>query len=427
MAGIRETATDTLATAEKKRAGSFKRTLSYILSGHTWSDTTGFSFTSGGLIDLNNLSFNTVDGFVYGVDFRINNRFKNRGALAIYPVIRYAFSREKLMWKVNANYSVGGIKPSQVFIRTGMTSKDIGTGGSINPLINSLSSLLLRKNYLKLYESRYLTFGYSTEIKNGLKLEFSAGFDDRKILGNNTSFSIFKPAREYTENIPVNEYLMSGTNFENFPDNQKHFEFVTDVTFTPYQKYSLHNGTRVPQGSDWPVFRLTWKHGMNKTTLSEAYMHFDMFRLEVSQKRETGAFSELNWRVRTGGFADNRNLSYFDFFHFNSQPLILLIDDYEDAFMLPAFYSQSTPEFFGEVHLKYTTPYLLLKLLPGLSNTLIRENLTVSYLGSRFHSNYTEIGYSLSEIFLLGEAGIFVGFDDLKYKSFGLRFTLRLN
>jgi hypothetical protein len=87
----------------------------------------------------------------------------------------------------------------------------------------------------------------------------------------------------------------------------------------------------------------------------------------------------------------------------------------------------STPEVFGEAHFKYTTPYLLLKLLPGLSNTLIRENLSFSYFGSRFHRNYTEFGYSLSEIFLIGEAGIYVGFDDLKYRTFGLRFTLRLN
>ncbi len=152
------------------------------------------------------------------------------------------------MWKVNTTYSVGGMKPKQVFVRTGMTSKDIETGGGINPLINSISSLLLRKNYLKLYESRYFTFGYSTEIKNGLKLEFSAGFDDRKILENNTSFSIFKPKREYTENTPVNEYLMPGSNVINLLDNQKHFEFVTDVTFTPFQKYRINGKTRVPHG-----------------------------------------------------------------------------------------------------------------------------------------------------------------------------------
>ena len=68
--------------------------------GHTWSDTTGFSFTNGGLIDLKNLSFNTVDGFVYGIDFRINKRFKDKRSLAFYPDIRYAFSRERIMWRV---------------------------------------------------------------------------------------------------------------------------------------------------------------------------------------------------------------------------------------------------------------------------------------------------------------------------------------
>jgi len=88
---------------------------------------------------------------------------------------------------------------------------------------------------------------------------------------------------------------------------------------------------------------------------------------------------------------------------------------------------RSTPEAFGEIHLKYTTPYLLLKLLPVLSNTLMRENLSFSYLGSRFHTNYTEIGYSISEFLLLGEVGVYAGFDDLKYKSIGAKIILRFN
>ena len=48
-----------------------------------------------------------------------------------------------------------------------------------------------------------------------------------------------------------------------------------------------------------------------------------------------GAFSEFRWRVRAGGFLDNRNLTFYDFFHFNPQPIPVLINDYEDAFMLP--------------------------------------------------------------------------------------------
>ena len=428
ISGIQESAADTVSKDKVKKSSRLGRALNHLMMGHTWSDTTGFSFTNGGVIDLNNLSFNTVDGFVYGIDFRINKRLKDQKSLAFYPDFRYAFSREKIMWRLNANYSIGGMKPKQLFIRSGMTSKDINTGGGINPLINSLASLLMEKNYMKLYESRYLTLGYETEIINGLKLKVEGGFENRKVLENNTSFSLIKTKREYTDNMPVNEYLGPGVNIINFLTDQKHIEFVTNVTFTPYQKYRVYGGNKVPQGSDWPTFVFTWKHGANRIpSLSDKYRHFDMFRLEISQKRETGAFSEFKWRVGTGGFADNRNLSYFDFFHFNSQPIRLLIDDYDDAFMLPAFYSLSTPEFYGEAHVKYTTPYLLLKLLPGLSNTLIRENLSFSYLGSRFHKNYSEIGYSLSEIFFLGEVGVFVGFDDLKYKSFSVKITLRIN
>jgi len=419
---------DSLPEKGGGKPNTSRRSLHDLFSGRTWSDTTGFSFTFGGLADLNNLSFNTVDGFVYGIDFRINKRIDKRKSLAFYPDIRYAFSRGSLLWRMNANYRVNSGNRQQYYFRSGMASRDIGTGGGINPFINSLSSLLLKKNYLKLYESRYLTLGYETDLKSGIRFEFSAGFENRKVLENNTSFSVFSNGREYMDNKPQNEYLNAGGNEANYLRDMKHFEIVTNVTFTPWQQYRMVNGTRIPQGSDRPVFKLTWKHGLNQDLQApDSYSHFDMFRFEVSQNRGTGAFSEIRWNVRAGGFADNRKLSYYDFFHFNAQPFPIALNDYDDAFMIPSFYTLSTPEFFGEAHLKYTAPYLLLKLLPGLSNTLIRENISIGYLGSRFHTNYFEAGYSLSEIFLLGEAGIFAGFDDFRFRAAGLRFKLRFN
>jgi hypothetical protein len=160
--------------------------------------------------------------------------------------------------------------------------------------------------------------------------------------------------------------------------------------------------------------------------MSTKYRHFDMIRFEVYKNHEIGGFSEFRWRVRAGGFFDNRSLTYYDFFHFNTQPLLVLLDDYQDAFRLPAYYSLSTPELFGEAHIKYTTPYLILKYIPGFSKTLMRENLSLSYLGSRFHPNYTEIGYSISEISFFGELGVWLGFENLRYKSIGVRLVLKL-
>lgn len=419
---------DTIPLAPQKKKSSFVRNIKYLATGHTWSDTTGLRFTFGGLVNPKSLRFNTVDGFVYGTDLRVSARFSNHRSLGFYPDFRYAFSREKLMWRANLNYSAGGMNPSQIFLRGGMMSRDLNSSGGVNPLINSFSSLFFRRNYLKLFDSRYITLGFRSEPVNGLKAEVSAGFEDRRILENTTGFSILKPARDYTVNVPVNEYLEPGSDPLNFLNNQKHYEIVTNVTITPYQRFRIENGRRISEGSDWPDFQLTWKHGINMISSSVGeYRHYDMLMLSISQAKETGAFSKIRWMVRTGGFADNRSLSYFDFFHFNSQPVPVLLDDYNDAFMLKEVYSLSTPELFAEAHLKYTTPYFLLKLLPGLSNTLIRENLSASYLVSRFHSNYTEIGYSLSEIFFFAEAGVYAGFEDLKFRSIGAKIIFRFN
>jgi hypothetical protein len=54
----------------------------------------------------------------------------------------------------------------------------------------------------------------------------------------------------------------------------------------------------------------------------------------------------------------------------------------------------------------------------------MRENLSLSYLGSKYHKNYTEIGYSISEILFIGELGVYAGFDDIRYRSVGLRAIL---
>ncbi len=423
---LRDAKSDTAASASKKQKNKFINIVKNIGQGHTWADTSGFRFTFGGLADLKNLSFNTVDGFIYGFDFRFSKSWKQNRSLNIYPDVRYAFSRQQLMWSFNSDFSFNGMKQMEVFLRSGMTSKDIGNGGGINPFLNTFTTLMLEQNYLKLYKADYLTLGYRSEIINGLNIELSASYEMRKVLENTTSFSIINTSREYSDNIPDNSYLGRESDPVHAMRDQVQASIAAKITIIPYQKYRINKGRKIPAGSDWPEFSLTWKHGINDFhETGEHINHFDMFRAEIFKSHDFGAFSEFRWRIRAGGFLDNRQLTYYDFFHFNPQPIPVLINDYEDAFMIPSYYSLSTPEAFGEVHLKYTTPYLLLKFLPGLSNTLIRENITISSLGSRYHRNYTEIGYSLSEIFFLAELGVYVGLEDLDYKSTGVKLILK--
>lgn len=415
-------------TVQKKQKSKFGKAINNIATGHTWSDTTGLRFYFNGLVNMQSLSFNTVDGFRYGTDFRITKSWKNITSLTIAPDLKWAFSRQTLLWRVNGNFSFDRMKQRSVFFNTGMLSRDISNSGGINPFLNSVSSLFMERNYLKVYDSRYLFIGYRSEITNGLSLSLIGGYEDRRMLENTTGYKFVDTKRDYTINVPVNSYLDSTANPVYGLRDQRHLEFAVTVTYTPMQKYSLWNGAKVNRGSDWPTFGLTWKHGINEfPEFAEPYRHFDMIKLDISRNHSIGAFTEFNWRIRTGGFLNNSYVTYYDFFHFNAQPIYVLIDNYSDAFRLPAYYSLSTPEFFGELHMKYTTPYLVLKYLPGLSKTLMRENLSISYLGSRYHKNYTELGYSITELFFLGEVGVYVGFDDLKFRSVGARLVLKLN
>jgi hypothetical protein len=416
-------------TGKKEEKSKFFRTLKEIASGHTYSDTLGFRFTNEGLLKLKKLNFNPVDGFVYGADFRFTKTWRKSGnSFSFNPSFNWAFSRNQPMWSINVQYRFDRRVQRQIYLVTGATSKDFNFNGGITPFLNTATSLLMKKNWLKLYESRYITIGYKTEISNGFNLNIFSTLEDRSLLSNTTDFSLIRSSRQYTENVPENPFLKNPVIGSNPLTSHRHGDITASVSYTPRQKYRLFGERKIPMGSDWPTFSLAWKHGMNEIPgTGPTWKHNDMLRFEATKSSETGAFGEYYWTIRAGGFLNNKDIPFYDFFHFNSQPLFLSLKSHTNAFMLPGFYSLSTPEYFFEAHGKYTTPYLLLKLLPVLSNTLMRENVSLSVLYTHYQKCYTEIGYSVSEVLLLGEVGVYAGFDNLRYKSFGAKVVLKFN
>ena len=427
MLQVKKPIADTLKTSAKQ-TNKFSRTIREINFGHTWSDTTGTSFTFGGLIKLSSLSFNPVDGFLYGTDFRFSKRISKSGSIMISPWLRYAFSSQQLNWKINSQYRFDPMSQSYVYLKTGVSSREMTSSSGADPLLNSIYSLFLKENYMKLYRSSYLNPGIRTEISNGLYAEFGVTIEDRKLLSNTTDFSFISTSKNYKVNVPENEILKKSGNDLNLLQSQRHGDFYSTVTFTPYQKYRIRRDRKIPMGSEWPTFSFTWKHGVNEFPQDfSGWRQNDMIKFEASKSKDLGAMSEYFWIFRTGGFINNKYVPFYDFFHFSSQQIPVLLNNYRDAFMLPGYYSQSTPELFVEAHAKYTTPYLVLKLLPGLSKTLIRENVSGSFLWSHYQKCYTEIGYSLSEILLMGEVGVYAGFDNLNFRSVGLKIVLKIN
>ena len=43
---------------------------------------------------------------------------------------------------------------------------------------------------------------------------------------------------------------------------------------------------KIPTGSDWPTFSLTWQHGINEfSEMAEKFKHYDMIRVEAGKSK----------------------------------------------------------------------------------------------------------------------------------------------
>jgi len=187
----------------------------------------------------------------------------------------------------------------------------------------------------------------------------------------------------------------------------------------------MSDKVKINLDSDFPTFHLLWKHGYNYNDTLKG--NYDLIRGDISMHRNLGAMRQLRWSIGGGAFFEKQNLQLQDMYIFNTQTSAVLLNNYEDAFYLKPNYSVSSVSQFAEAHIRYTTPCLLLKRLPLLSRTLIRENLSGSWLWTPEYGHYYEAGYSLSEIYLFAEAGIYAGFRNLSFDSAGFRIIFIFN
>lgn len=410
----------------RKKNSPAARFLKDLTGGRNWQLSENTSINFDGLADLKSFSFNSVDGFVAGTGFTLSVKSGEAGRFTLAPSARYAFSREQLMWNVTANMLYDPKHAGNFFLRAGSQSDEYSQAG-VNPLINTVASLFFRDNMMRLYSSRYIIAGHRSDLANGLNLSVSGMYEERSPLENNTDFSFFRRERPWHDNLPDNAWVTGGIDGY-APESSfghSHLSSTTLLTWTPRQRYRISRGAKIPAGSDWPTFAITWKHGYNfNDTVSGSY---DMLMGEVSRTARFGALNEFRWRIRGGGFINSYNVRLQDMHYFNTQSSPVLLNNYEDAFYLAPVYSMAARTGFAEMHARYTTPTLLLKRLPGLSRTLMRENIGLSAAWTPEAGYYWEAGYSLSEVFLIANVGVWTGFRGTSFESAGIRVGIRID
>jgi len=363
------------------------------------------------------LGFNTVDGFYIGQNLIWNKELSKNHRLSVTPEAIWAINRKAVMWDVNASLTYSPMQRGSAYVRFGQKSNDFSNMRSIYPFENTVTSLFFRHNYLKLYEDHFVEASNTIDIANGLQLTTILKYAHRIMLDNTSDFSFFfRDLYDYTPNTPVNAEL-------NTPDpNHTSATFILNLNYTPRYYYRIDNRNRKRMvKSDFPTFFATWQKGVHGLLGSDS--NFDQLTLGARQRMKTGLMQEFSYMARIGAFVNKKSIFFPDFKHFHTMeiPYFTIGSFTQQSFNLLEYYLYSTSSTYIIAHTYYETPFLALKFLPFFSNRLWQEGIQLNYLHTRSIKNYMELGYTIG---LGWQAGVFAGFENFKYRSFGVKVSL---
>ncbi len=349
-----------------------------------WVTTDGFS--------LFNQSYNTVDGFVPGYHLAISrNMFKYKQVIRTRLQLYYSISRNEPMGNLSTGFRYWPERRGFVSIQANYGSRDFNAIEGIHPLANSVTTLLLRDNPLKLYHEAQVTFRNSIDLANGLVLSTGISTFTRDTLKNTSDFSLFyNETRSFSPNKPINPEFIQTIGKVSF--GQK---FTASIHYTPRFYYRMNGRQKVMIRSRYPTFSLnTAVNSYGK----DGGLSPLMLELSVRQRVDLSVFRKLSYQLRVGGFFGENKLHFADFTHFNTQPVWVVLNERDGAFMLLPYYSFSTNGLWAQASIAYSAPFIALKYLPVFSNLIWNEGVFVNTLATRNLPWYVEFGYGATEI-----------------------------
>jgi len=405
---------DSISSVKK---GKFKP-LKQLAFGRTWFlGDSSLNIRYYGLLNPAYFWFNTVDGWVYNQKLNFTWNMDSVHSLTISPRVGYAFNRKAWMGNIDGNFKYAPLSRGKFSFGAGHYSSDYNQESGINKHINSIASLFFRRNYMKLFDNRYIYLKNEIDLANGLQLKTDAKYFEPTNLGNNSDYSFFyKESRFYTSNVPNNAYFPQA---KDSISTYKSTAVTVGLSYTPKSYYRIVKGAKQTVPSKYPTFYANYTRGLTGILGSNSsYQHINTGLDHFISLRNQASF---DYMLSYGKFFDVNRIHFSEFKHLSTQPLPVTVSGFDKSFQLLDFYKNSTDDQYIEGHFHYKSRFLFLKRLPIISKRIWTENLFVNYFNTSSLHNYVEVGYGLGNIAALGNLGVFVSFEDGKYQSTGVK------
>ncbi len=406
---LSELKTDTLSTkrAEKKISFSPLRNIRINLN-----ESKTLLISSPLLV-----TFNSIEGYSFPLDFTYIKHNKNQPhTFKLHGGLRYASAMDRLFYRVSASYiwNKNLISHSFSFFHLNMP-QHISPNPGLNKHINSLYSLLLKENYMRLQQINGHQLSWSGSYKSKFEATIQSAYIQRGSLTNNTESSWFRQSRLYQENrAPTLDFNQSTT----IPSHalwlhQIQLKYRFNVTYRKYNKltYALTQNK--------PLLSLNYNIGNYTRGVNE---HFQHLNLSWFQRITFGLKGNLDYKLLAGYFPSGNPL-FSDFAHHTgNQTLFTPMQNFGSYTLLP-YYDYSTNQAYAQIYTRYTFRKLLFTQIPKLHDMGLKEQLFIHVLATQNTAlpTYTEVGIALDRLFYLFRLEFACAFQSNKLSGFAPR------
>ena len=384
------------ADSSKAKRDSTKVDFMGVMAGRTFKLSKKWVLEYQGPLNPQNLTYNTVDGYVVESNFNFKRQFNRDNAFYLKPLARYAFGREAFSGTVATGWQG---RRRGLSLTGGRYVSQFNANNPISPNVNTTATLWFENNFMKIYEKDFgrLSFYYA-RLADVFSIAGSLEYGRRYELENleNARPWIRWNQFAFTPNAPYNQeysdHLKAAESYYRFsPHEALTFDF--SLTWRPGQRYRLYNGRKRYLNNKNPSVIFHYSKGI--PNVANSVSDFDLAEVTLRQDVQTGVRSELHYSFSAGAFLNNRNAFLMDYKHFLGNQSFVQYGDAFTTFRALPYYRFSTSERYLEAHIVNESRRLLLTRIPFIRLAGLKENLMIHYLQTPTISPYAELGYGL--------------------------------
>jgi hypothetical protein len=337
------------------------------------------------------IQYNTVEGTNLSYKFDLVKSDSMMRVQRLNGRVRYGFAN--LLWggELNWNYLFNHNKFSAIDVNVKNIVEQYNNRDPITQLVNSAYTLLMNRNYMKLYKEAAASVNFRTELAKGLNGLVGIKYSERTPLVNKTDLLIRDdPNLLFTSNDPLHPTREDSV-------FQKNNTFLLDVGLNIRFKQRYYNltGFRFYAGNKYPKLNLFYKKAI---PINKNSSDFDLVGAQVRDEINCGLFGDFKYNLRGGYYMRVKNIYYMDYKHFNGNQTIISTDDLNSFKLLP-YYGLSTKDWYAELHTEHHFNGFILNKIPLVKKLFIQELVGFHALVNDKTNHYFEVDFGLKNIF----------------------------